>query len=745
MTAVTLSTRPTCSARPFRCSPHCVLNLGLLAVIATIFSTRIAGQTEPRAIAGAADLPVVLSEFTVQSDKDKGYGATYSTGATRINLPLQNIPTTVVTLNAEFLKDTGALSTTDAVKFVSGMNANGTPYAGQVTVRGFAQGDGIGFKDGIADNGVIGGSPLNDFATVERVEVIKGPNGVLFGSQVPGGVINSLNKQPRPQRRTSLKVTGGSYGLIRGEVDTSGSLGSEKLYYRLVVASQQGETPQRGPNDKLIVYPAVTWAPLAGTKITARLDWSRIDLATSRNGWFADAAGAFASFVPVERTWDEFDETNLIVKRTYDVVVEQRLAAGWTARLVGRTSNTDQNKLNYNKTRFDFVSAAGTVVGNQNTYRFSQPYADIRSVRDRRRDLLGNNNDSLNLDLVGSLTLGPTEHKLLASGSMSRGKSYNIRRTQAYPTMSIFTPVYRDNPESVAGPIATPTHARGTGRGDGFGLQDTVYLFDERVVFVGGARRSGGESTGFNVLTQRASAEPRKSATTYKFGAIGKPAKGVALFYNYAETFQAVGGVDDSGVPFKNQSGVINEGGVKLELFDGRLTGTASVFDLELDNFVRTIADLVTNVPRRVQAGKNLSKGFEADLAWQPNASLTFTFGYGDLQSKDETGLRIRGVPQGPNYKAFGKYAFTQGRLKGLALGGGYVFTGDSAGDSTDTFNLPEWETVDLFASYTYGRWAFQANLYNLFDERYVATAVTKTFVYPGSPRNFRASIAYSF
>ena len=141
--------------------------------------------------------------------------------------------------------------------------------------------------------------------------------------------------------------------------------------------------------------------------------------------------------------------------------------------------------------------------------------------------------------------------------------------------------------------------------------------------------------------------------------------------------------------------------------------------------------------------------------AWSQTASpeaeakfgkpITLTVGYGDLKSKDETGLRIRGVPQGPNYKFFGKYAFTQGRLKNLSLGGGYVYTGDSAGDSTDTFNLPAWETFDLFASYTRGRWTLQANLYNLFDERYVATAVTKTFVYPGSPRNVRASVSYSF
>lgn len=722
--------------------PTCRLALPLIASLTPLV---LAAQSAPPAPAPRPEETVTLSAFTVTSEQDKGYGATYSTGATRINLPLQNIPTTVVTLNAEFLRDTGALSTTDAVKFVSGMNANGTPYAGQVTVRGFAQGDGVGFKDGIADNGVIGGSPLNDFATVERVEVIKGPNGVLFGTQVPGGVINSINKQPRPQRRTTVKVTAGSDSLLRGELDTSGSVVRDQLYYRLVVATQEGDTPQGGPNDKLIVYPALTWAPFAGTKLTARVDYSRIDLATSRNGWFADAVGAFSTFVPVERTWDEFDETNLITKRTYDVVLEQRLGAGWTARLVGRTSNTDQNKLNYNKTRFDFVNAAGAVVGNQNTYRFSQPYTDIRSVRDRRRDLTGNNNDSLNLDLVGSLRLGPTEHKVLASASATRGESYNIRRTQTYPTMSIFSPVYRDDPLSVSGPVTTPTDARGTSKSSGYGVQDTVYLLDERIVLVGGARRTGAESTGFNVLTQRGTSEPRKSATTYKFGAIGKPLKGVAAFYNYAETFQPVGGVDDNGAPFKNQSGVTNEGGVKLELFNGRLTGTASIFEVELDNFVRTVADLVTNVPRRVQAGRNLSEGFEADLAWQPTPAVTLTVGYGDLKSRDETGLRIRGVPQGPNYKLFGKYTAQQGALKHLSVGGGYVFTGDSAGDSTDTFNIPEWETVDLFASYARGRWAFQANLYNLFDKRYVATSVTKTFVYPGSPRNFRASVSYSF
>lgn len=702
----------------------------------------VSGQT---AVSSSAE-PLKLSEFTVTTDKDKGYGSTYSTGATRINTSLQNIPTTVVTLNEAFLRDVGALATTDAVKFVSGMNANGTPYAGQVTVRGFAQGDGVGFRDGIADNGVIGGSPLNDFATVERIEVIKGPNGVLFGTQVPGGVVNSINKQPRPQRRTTLGFTGGSFGLVRGDLDTSGSIDAQqRLYYRLVVATQDGATPQGGPNEKLIVNPALTWRAFARTKITASLNYTRIGVGTSRNGYFADAVGAFSSFIPIERTYDEDDENNLIQKRAVDLVVEHELRAGWRARLVGRTSNTDQNKLNYNKTRFDFVDATGRVLGNQGTYRFNQPYADIRSIRDRRRDTTGGNNDSLNLDLVGSFKLGPTEHKFLGYGTASWSRNYNKRVTQTYPTTSIFNPVFNPNPDGVAGPLTTPTNSTGRGWSQAAGVQDTVYLLDERLILVGGIRRTGAESEGVNLLTVRTTREPRKAAWSRKAGIVGKPLVGVALFYNYAETFQPVSGTDDKGVPFKNQNGTTNEGGVKLALFEGRLTGTASIFDVKLDQFIRTVADLVTNVPTRVQSGSNLVNGFEVDLAWQPIDALTLTVGYGDLTSRDEAGVRVRGVPQGPNYKFFGKYAFVRGGLKGLSIGGGYVYTGDSAGDSTDTFNLPSWETVDLFASYTRGPWRLQANLYNVFDETYVATAVTKTFVYPGSPRNWRASVSYSF
>ena len=242
----------------------------VLATFALLLPAMLAAQAPA---ASGRDEVITLSPFTVTTETDSGYGATYSTGATRINLPLQNIPTTIVTLNQQFLQDTGALGTTDAVKYVSGMNANATPYAGQVTVRGFVQSDGIGFRDGIADNAVIGGSPLNDFSTIERVEVIKGPNGVLFGSQVPGGVVNSIQKAPRAKRVTTVKFTAGSYDLWRGEFDTSGAiLDRDRLNYRLVMAYQEGKTPQGGPNDKFVVYPALTWQPVAGTRITAKDD-----------------------------------------------------------------------------------------------------------------------------------------------------------------------------------------------------------------------------------------------------------------------------------------------------------------------------------------------------------------------------------------------------------------------------------------------------------------------------------------
>jgi iron complex outermembrane receptor protein len=266
------------------------------------------------------------------------------------------------------------------------------------------------------------------------------------------------------------------------------------------------------------------------------------------------------------------------------------------------------------------------------------------------------------------------------------------------------------------------------------------------VILAGGARFDHQETDSLNrlnnVLTPATNEE-----WSYKFGLIGKPFKGTALFYNWSQTFTPENRIDvTTGQTFPNQISTINEGGLKVDLFSTRLTGTFTVFDILQDSVVVNVHDPVTGIQTLRPLGNRVIRGWEADFDSQPIDNIFLKVGVGSIdKAANETGLRPRWVGIGINYKLFGKYSFSQGPLRGLSVGGGVVYTNDSAGDSTDTFTLPGYAVWDGLLQYSRKNWSVQLNVFNLTDEVYAITAVDRTRVYSGEPRNYRVSWRYRF
>ena len=153
-----------------------------LLIIGEIFA-----QTGPaRAVSPSATEEVIqLSQFTVSAASDSGYNSANTVGATRVNIAIKNVPITVVSLNAQFLQDTGAVSLEQAARYVSGVIGAGAPYSGQLTVRG-QNTPGANFRDGVQEANGARGALFSDIALTERVEIIKGPAGTLYGSRGKG-------------------------------------------------------------------------------------------------------------------------------------------------------------------------------------------------------------------------------------------------------------------------------------------------------------------------------------------------------------------------------------------------------------------------------------------------------------------------------------------------------------------------------------------------------------------------------
>ena len=117
------------------------------------------------------------------------------------------------------------------------------------------------------------------------------------------------------------------------------------------------------------------------------------------------------------------------------------------------------------------------------------------------------------------------------------------------------------------------------------------------------------------------------------------------------------------------------------------------------------------------------------------------------MESRTQTGIRARAVPQGVNYRIFAKYQFqTDGVLKGLFIGAGFEKTPDRALDAADTGNLPGYSLLEVFGGYRWSKhWIAQVNVTNATDETEAWIAVARQIIYPIEPLRVRASLTYSW
>ncbi len=729
---------------------------------------------------------VELSVFSVNADKDKGYGATNSIAGSRVNVPLREIPSYTISLNEQFLKDVGAVDMLDAINYVSGVRTAGQGQGDtQYQLRGYAQsGNGTVYRDGLPDRDSSVDVSPNDTASYDRIEILKGPAGVLYGSHNLGGVVNRVSKMPKSTRQTVIEfnASAGWDEYLRGMVDTTGPIDSEgRSAYRVVVSKREGERSWGGVDNRTTFLGVLRHA--FGKQKQTRV-WGRYyyyETETNRDqGWnFIDRNAALPGFYLGDgRDYLNFpiDANSLQRNRGYEVGGEtsfELAGVNWSARLLGRHMNSDGDKTpSYAGGTVTALNAAGQVLGNNRQIAWTDPQvADWRTTL-TARDFQGYVNQSgAYLDLVGKFDLGPTHHTLIANGSLTEGDSRRVfyfwnakfaGAPAALPNTYSLIPGKSEvdlrgvSYGSIKANDTTKFNAfqnESEGEGRAFGVQDSIAVLDRRLIAVVGARYDRSESTAYTLnanLDRLSSRKTSASEWTYKYGVVGEPVRGISVFAHHSTTFNAVSTVNPAtGSVFPNQQGEIDELGVKLELLEGRLVATASVFDMSLTNIIIQ----VVNPPElgggtRPQAvGVQKTEGWELDVAWQPMNGLNLFFGYSDLTSVNEQNNPFRNVSQTPTYSVFSKYVMQKGGLRGLGGGVGFLHNGRRPGDATNTFTLDKIDQWDLNLSYAPpGKpWDVQLNVINVTDEEGLMGSVSATIITPQVPTTYRLSFSYRF
>ncbi len=653
----------------------------ILALLSLV-TVRVTAQTAP--VKDSAEDAVVLSPFSVTETRDTGYSATNSISATRFASNIRELPISIQVVTENFLQDLAQNGLENMLAYVSGTRSGDrnldSARANVFVLRGFK-------TTSIFRNGVRV-DLITDPAVIQRIEVVKGPT-ALYGTTDPGGMVNYVTKRPEPTRSASLHAELGSYEHRRVSLDVNQPLSSDgRLLARYIGSYEKSESDQPFVNLEAHFHnPTFTWQPFARTRFTA--DYSRVERrgipVRNPNPFLRDPVftTVFIGFVPVPRDFttttptDTYKQTNSVLEFSGEQTINDHL----TARVSWARTMVDYDLFN-------------VITGAASSPNPPYPFTRAPSLEQRERD-----QKTLQMNLLAQFRTGAVAHKMLLGAQRDWDFSTQIRRelrpgspffpapvNLVPPGPGLFTNATRAQLEADA---VFRNNNIDDSRVSTIFLTDQASFWENRVHVLGGVRRTELEPLGV-------------SHTDPQGGVNVRVSKPVTLFAGYSTGFRG-NGTDDNGALFPPEESAAYEVGAKVDLFDGRITGSVAAFDIRKRNIVNVDGSAsVFNAqnptlpprPTRTISGEETSEGFNVDLILAPVPHWQTILAYEYIDARvtesplqrlpndpaanaqglvDVVGLPLEGAAKN-SASVWTSYELQQGRFKGLKFGGGFFW-----------------------------------------------------------------------
>lgn len=665
-------------------------------------------QTEPSEPSAETEEPI---ELVVTGEQD-GYKVPNASTATRTDTPIRDTPASIQVIPQEVLKDQQVLRLPEALRNVSGYSEGGGfgDTREQFNLRGFSVSSSSNsqiFQDGFRVFNLEG---LVETANLERIEILKGPASILFGSLEPGGIVNLVTKRPLEQPYYAGELSIGSDEFIRPTLDVSGPLNTDRTaLYRLNAAYESGRR-WRGNFDtdisRFFIAPVVDLKLSDRTDLTLDLDYLNDERPFDRglievNGGVAD--------IPRDR---------LVLSTPKDFLRKENLSTGyrlshrfnddWTIRNAFRYSKTDY--LDYRSEARNLDESTGELLGR---YFFS---------RETYEESYG-----LQTDVVGKFTTGSVKHTLVFGVDLTRNTSDgNVRRSENgfIPSINIFDPVYPD--------ITRPNRLElnltqdYTSRTDRLGifLQDQIAFTDNLKILIGG--RFDSVDFRYDDPVSGTLAELSKQAFSPRVGIVYQPIEPISLYANFTQSFNpSLFETAADGSALEPSRATQYEVGIKGELFDGRLAATLAAYQITKTNIPTPDPAFPPGDEKYVAIGETRSRGIELDITGEilPGWKIIAAYGYTDAIITEDinitSGTRLDNVPRNAA-SLWTTYEFQQGSLEGLGFGFGIFYVDQKFGDDReDPYFIPSYIRTDAAIYYRRNNWRADINIKNLFDVTY--------------------------
>jgi catecholate siderophore receptor len=653
-----------------------------------------------------------------------------------------NVPQSLSIVTDEDVRKKGFKEIGDIVRYTPGINTSlGEGHRDAVVFRGVRSTADF-YQDGVRDD-VQYYRPLYN---VEQVEVLRGPNALLFGRGGTGGIINRVSKKAvNGQDFKTVDIGVDSFGATDLAADVNTNL-SDSVAFRLNVHSDSLENHRDFYNgDRFGINPTVNIALDADTDLD--LSYEYID-----HERFIDRGIPTANGEPVKALSD-------IVFGDKNGNLSTLEASVFRAALSHRFSESTKGSLSLTSNSFEKMY--------QNTYANSYDPVTEEVTMDGYHDPTERDNLILSANLVNELNFANMTHTILTGVESVKTDNSNLRYDTYWSTNRCGAP--NDDRESFDVNPGNPIDFTVNHEGDktaveymgqscdqalnsstetdisvsSFYFQDQIEVTDNLIVLLGGRYDK------FDITVDDIKSKSNPSSVSRvdeefspRFGLIYKPKNNVSLYYSYSESF-----MPSSGEQFKDPTSVkepweklnphyyeTSEVGLKLDL-NKSLSLTSAYFESEAEVEDYDNSEYVSKRGLSVD-------GFELELKGRVNDNLNVAFSYSNLDGETAEGGQPREIPES-TYSIWTTYDINPNF--GWALG--VMHQGESAiVDGKADLMLPAYTRVDAAVYYSIADdLKLQLNIENLSDEVYFPHSHKAHQVAVGESRSTRLSLSKTF
>ncbi len=678
----------------------------------------------------------------------EGYVARTSTAGTKTAAPIIETPQSLTVIGRDRIDVQQSTSAAEVFQYTPGVNADtygsNSRSDSYITIRGLPANF---FQDNLRLplTRPYSGYRVDPF-TVERIEILRGPSSVLYGQGGPGGTINYVSKRPTPVPFAAVDMQVGNFEQPRVGVDFGGALNEDgTLSYRMVGVGQNSQLNGGNPftGQRFALAPSLAWKPDNQTSLivfgSVLQDDTHID---------SDFYPARGTVLPNPN--GRISRNLWTGNRSYDKQIRTQYAIGYEFEHRFSDNLAFRQNLRYATVR----TSINTVYGGGG---ISEDLVTLN--RFGIGGQIGAAALTLDNQLQFDFNVGPTRHTVLAGVDYLDQLSYDRQDFREAGSLNLFTGVS----DPFLGPLSAIKREKQGITQVGLYVQDQIKVFD-RLVITAGARYDRATNDYKDTLAlQETAAVAQDSALSPRIGAVVLLDYGFAPYISYSESFSVNPGSASTlfgdgatgaanGTPFEPSRGRQREVGLRYQPGNLPILLSAAAFDI-------TQTNVVTSFGFNSYAEDQRSKGFELEALVDLGNGFRMIGSY-TLQDvrvtrsasfPEDVGLRPVAVPDRTG-AIWGDYTFLTGDLRGLRLGLGLRYNGDSVGGTDSVIpgdprriRTPEFFLVDAGVSYAYENWRFSLNARNLTDRNYVTACSDPTSCFYGQGRKVILGARYTW